>query len=475
MTPTIIHRLAEFATGTTVDDLPGEVIEQSKRILLDSLGCAVASIGERGADIAIRYGKILGGTTGGASILGTGERSSEIGAAFVNAELINALDQDPVLPPGHVTPYVLPGVLAAAEAAHVTGARLLSAIAVAHEMSYRLGKATDYLRDIKDGVVTAPSVIGYGTTIFGATAAIGMVKEHPAGIVANALGVAGTTVQVNSQRSWMKHAPPTTIKYQLAGGMAQCAMTAAHLAEFGHRGDTMILDDPEFGFPRYIGTTRWVPEPILDRIGEEWRFPAEQSFKPYPHCRILHALLDGLHRIVEENNISPDEIDSITAWGESFVLQPLWLNTTIEDVRDAQFSITHGLAVGAHRITPGKQWQDPSVVFSPSVTRLMNKVTYEPHPGYTASLSENPAARRSRIEVAARGTSWTVEQLFPKGSPSPDPDSYMTDDELVAKFRHNIDGVIARDDADAVVEAVFDLEQVADVASICRRLVPSRR
>ncbi|MFI8975452.1 hypothetical protein ACIGO9_21370 [Nocardia asteroides] len=30
----------------------------------------------------------------------------------------------------------------------------------------------------------------------------------------------------------------------------------------------------------------------------------------------------------------------------------------------------------------------------------------------------------------------------------------MTDDELVAKFRHNIDGVIARDDADAVVETL---------------------
>ncbi|MFI8975453.1 MmgE/PrpD family protein [Nocardia asteroides] len=164
--------------------------------MLDSLGCAVAFIGERGVDIAIRYSKILGGTTGGASILGTGERPSEIGAAFVDAELINALDQHPVLPPGHVTPNVLPGALAAAEAAHVTGARLLSAIAVPHEMSYRLGKATEYLRGIKDGVVTAPSVIGYGTTIFGATAAIGMVK----------------------------HAPPTTIKYQLAGGMAQCAM-----------------------------------------------------------------------------------------------------------------------------------------------------------------------------------------------------------------------------------------------------------
>ncbi|TSD94097.1 MmgE/PrpD family protein [Skermania sp. ID1734] len=470
--PTIIEQLAEFAVDVETASLPAEVIEESKRILLDSLGCAVASLGDRGAEIAVRYGRVLGGDNGHASIIGTKECTSELGAAFANAELINALDQDPVLPPGHVTPYVLPGALAAAEVGGRSGARLLTAIAVAHEISYRIGKATDYLRDMKDGVVTIPPVIGYSSTIFGATAAIGLVNSFSRETVSDALGIAGCTAPVNYQRAWMMHAPSTTIKYQLAGGQALVAMTAAHLAEFGHRGDRQILDDREFGFPRFIGTGRWVPEPITANLGTEWTFTPFQSFKPYPHCRVLHALLDALTDIVEDNDIKPDEIDSIRAWGESFVLQPVWLNETVEDPRDAQFSMAHGLAVGAHRRPPGRQWQDPEFVSSPSVMNLMKKVTYQPHPDYAAALTSNPAARQSRIEVVARGTTFAGERHYPKGSPSPDPSSYMTNDELTAKFRRNVDGVLHDADADAVVEAVFALEDVEDVRSIMDRLRP---
>ena len=53
---------------------------------------------------------------------------------------------------------------------------LLVALAVAHEMSNRFGRAMDYLRDTRDGKVTPPRVFGYSSTIFGATAAIALVK-----------------------------------------------------------------------------------------------------------------------------------------------------------------------------------------------------------------------------------------------------------------------------------------------------------
>ncbi|KHL01362.1 MmgE/PrpD family protein [Sinomonas humi] len=94
--------------------------------------------------------------------------------------------------------------------------------------------------------------------------------------------------------------------------------------------------------------------------------PPEQSFKPYPHCRILHALLDGLIAIVDEHDIGPSEIEAIDAWGEGRVQLPKWMNRSIDNVVDAQFSIAHGLAAAAHRLTPGPEWQRPEVVFSPS-------------------------------------------------------------------------------------------------------------
>ncbi|MFD2472007.1 MmgE/PrpD family protein [Amycolatopsis silviterrae] len=467
---TIIEKLAGFAAGADAREFPDEVIRESQRILLDSLGCAVASLGDEGAQRGVDYARYLGGTEGTASILGTGTKTSIPAAAFANAELINALDQDAVLPPGHVTPYVLPGALATAESLRTSGTKLLEAIAVAHEMSYRIGKATDYLRDIKDGVVTIPDVIGYSSTLFGAAAAVGVAKGLERETLADALGIMGSTAPTNTQRAWMMHAPSTTIKYQLAGGLALSAVTAANLAERGHTGDRQMLDDREYGFPRFIGTSRWEPAPITAGLGTEWTFTPFQSFKPYPHCRVMHALFDALTEIVETHDIRPGEIDAITAWGESFVLQPVWQNETIRNPRDAQFSMTHGLALAAHRIPPGRDWQTPEAVLDPSVLDLTKKASFQAHPDYTEALKSNPAARRSRVEVQARGTTYRGERAYPKGSPSPDPATYLTDDELAAKFRHNVEGVVP--DPDAIVQAVFDLQNIEDVAELLNQLKP---
>ncbi|WP_025778197.1 MmgE/PrpD family protein [Brevibacterium sp. VCM10] len=470
---TIVEELAQFAAEAPKNPLPAEIASESKRILLDSFGCALASLDDENANRGVAYAKMIGGETGPASILGTGTSTTVPAAAFANAELVNALDQDAVLPPGHVSPYVVPGILATAEAGRTSGQALLTAIAVSHEMSFRIGKATDYLRDIKDGIVTIPKVIGYSSTSFGGTAGIGVVKGFDADTMADALGIMGSTVPTNTQRAWMMHAPATTIKYQLAGGLAMATVTAANLAELGHTGDRQMLDDREYGFPRFIGTSRWEPAPITEGLGATWTFAPFQSFKPYPHCRVMHAIFDELISIVDTNDLRPEEIEDITAWGESFVQQPTWVNEDIRNPRDAQFSMTHGLALAAHNIAPGKDWQDPEKILDPSVMSLMERSHFEPHPDHASMLASNPAARKSKVRVIANGQTFEGERNYPKGSPSPEPETYMTDEQLIAKFRHNVEDVISDSAAEEIVEKVFALESVADVSALTGLLRPN--
>ena len=471
--PTLIEALAGFTTETRFEELPASVVEESKRLLLDAIGCALGGLSHPKGTIGVQYARLMGAGAPGAqaTILGTGERVSTVGAGFANGELINALDFDAILPPGHVSPYVLPGALAVAEAGGASGQELIVATAISHEMSNRLGKAMDYLRDIKDGKVSPPPVYGYACTVFGATGAIGRLKGHNQDIVANGLGVAGCISPVNSHWVWSQHAPATTIKYTAAGPMVQAAMAAAHMAEFGHRGDRRILDDAEFGFRKIIGSSRWEPEHITRELGSTWHFPSEQSYKPYPHCRILHALLDCLYQITESNDIRPQEIEGITAWVEGFVMQPLWLLREIEHVTDAQFSVVHGLSVGAHRIPPGKKWQSPEVVFDPSVLALMEKIHFEVHPDYEKLLAGNPASRPARIEVRARGKSWVGEKRYPHGSPSPDPTTTMSSVELATKFARNAEDVVSPRNIDSAVQQLMNLENVTDVGSVVRLLV----
>jgi 2-methylcitrate dehydratase PrpD len=465
--PTNVELLAEFTANTHFKDLPSAVVHESKRLLVDSIGCALAGYSHPKGLIGVKYAATLGPGAPGqqATILPTGERVAAIGAAFANGELINALDFDAVLPPGHVSPYVIPPALAAAEGAHACGRDLLVAVAIAHEMTNRIGKSMDSLRDTKDGKSSPPAVFGFSSTVFGAAASVAKIRGHSRDVIANALGIAGSMSPVNSQWSWSVHMPTATVKYGVAGAVTQAAMAAASLAELGHTGDIQLLDDGEHGYRRMIGSERWMPERIAAGLGREWFFPAEQVYKVYPHCRILAAPLDVLRDIVDSNDIKPFEIESIKAWVEGFVMEPLWLNREIEHVTQAQFSMSHGLSLGAHRIPPGKAWQMPEVVQDPSVLALMHKVEYEVHPDYARMLDENPSSRPTRIEVRARGRTFVGERRYPKGGRTPDEATYVTDDELAAKFISNAEGVLSARTTDAVLNRLWSIDELADFAS----------
>lgn len=475
MSKTIIKQLAAFAVDTRYENLPPDVVEDVKLIILDSIGCALASTEQPKGRAGIEYGRLTGGGSGPATIIGTGDKVSVFGASFANGELINTLDMDAILPPGHVCPYVLPGALAMAEQENAPGATLIEAVALSHEMSYRLGKAMDYLRDTKDGKVMPPEIYGYSSTVFGAAAAILKVKGAGETTIAHALGIAGCIAPVQSQAAWFQHAPSSTIKYLQAGILTQAAFNAAYMAELGHRGDLMVLDDRQYGFPRFIGTKRWEPAPITESLGKAWRFPSEQGFKPYPHCRILHALVDAMTEILDANDLKPDEIEHIRAFVEGFVEQPVWLNRDVTTAHDAQFSIAHGLAVAAHRVKPGKDWMNPDLIFGDSVMRLMDRVSHQVHPDYVALLTSNAASRPALIEIIARGETFRGERRYPRGSKAPEEGIALTREEIVAKFRHNADGVIPPGQIDRLIEDILDLENCADIRGVMAATGPASR
>jgi 2-methylcitrate dehydratase PrpD len=470
--PTIVQAFAHFTCATEFSSLPAQVVSESKRVLLDSIGCGLAGRDQLKGIVGREFADLSRGAHESATVIGEDERSSVFGAAFANAELISALDFDAVLAPGHVAPVVIPVALASGELAGATGENILTAVAIGHEISCRMGFALDGLRDVENGEVVQRPIVGYSCIVFGAAATSARLMDLPLGPTASAIGIAGSIAPVQSQGAWSMHTPSTTIKYMVAGTFTQAALTAAYMGKFGHRGDIQILDDDEYGFPRFVGSSRWERQTIARDLGDDWLFPKAQTYKPYPHCRVLHGQIEALTWLVEEHDLKPDEIQQIRSWGEAWHRQPVWLNTTIEHVIDAQNSMSHGLSLAAHRIPPSKQWQNPDVVFDPSVMGLMNRVVTEAHPRYTGSLTEYPADRPVRIEIDARGTTFVAEGLFPKGTPSADPSTTMSTDEIVAKFRTNAEGVLSSTAADAVVQKILGLEGVADVKELVRLLRP---
>ena len=83
--------LATFASTLSFGDIPPETIAVAKRLVLDSLGCAIAAttLGDACPEVI----RVMSGPTG-STILGTSARATAPNAAFANGALVHALNYD---------------------------------------------------------------------------------------------------------------------------------------------------------------------------------------------------------------------------------------------------------------------------------------------------------------------------------------------------------------------------------------------
>src|SRR5512147_471424 len=89
---TLIEMLAQFAIDARFDDLPAEVVTETRRILLDSIGCALAGTTSERGKSGMRLARLIGRNGWDGTVLGTGEKLSTFGAAFANGETMNGFD-----------------------------------------------------------------------------------------------------------------------------------------------------------------------------------------------------------------------------------------------------------------------------------------------------------------------------------------------------------------------------------------------
>lgn len=465
---TTIEELSDFVVRTRFEDLPTEAVNESKRLLLDCLGCALGGSTTDKGRWGLQFARKFFSGPPQATVFGFGDRLSVMGAAFANGELINALDYDPVVPPGHISPFVIPSLWAMAELGNASGKDVITACALAHEISHRVGKSLPNYRDIIEGKVVWPAVAGYSCSIFGGTAGVAKIGRFSKEKTAHAMGIGGHIAPMQAHTAWKNHLPPSTTKYLLAGWISQGAITAASLAELGHRGDIEAMDG-EYGFWRYAGAKKWDPSFCLDRLGDVWFFPPMTTFKPYPACRIMHGAFDCLSFIVEQENLQPREIESIRAYMESSVDEPLWQELKqVENAVDAQFNVAFTLSLVAHRLEPGPRWMDHDILNNSEIRKFMDKITYGVHPRYVEDLAKDPRSRTSRVEVVARGKTFVHEKRYIKGSPSPDPATTMTNEEMVAKFKGNAARILPSAKIDAAVDALLNLENVDDMGAAAK-------
>lgn len=457
-----ISQLAAFVAGTGYDELSEPAKREAKRIILDSIGCGLAGVTSDKGKWSLEYVRNFFSGMSQSSVLGFGDRLSAVGAAFVNAEMINGLDYD--ASGKHLPPFVLGPALAVAEMNSSSGKELITAVALALEIGTRIGKAMGSYRDVKDGkVVGLPPVTGHSCAVFGGAAGVAKLDGFSEEKIAQSMGLAGLISPANTQTPMHRDLPTNSGKYLFAGWAAQTGITAPYMVKAGHRGDVNILDG-EYGYWRYIGASSWDGESVVRDLGRDWRFVKATPIKQFPCCRMMHGGLECLTEIVEKNGLKPDEIESIRAYLEPTSAEPVFHNRKIENQIDAQFSVAYNMAVVAFGIKPGVQWQDWSTIHNEKLINFMDRIEFGPHPGSAEALKADPLARISRVDVRARGQLFFAEKKYIRGTHTPDPDTQFTDRELETKFKENASILLPAAKVDAAYDALYNLDREPDVA-----------
>jgi 2-methylcitrate dehydratase PrpD len=113
-------------------------------------------------------------------------------AAQVNSEMMQAVDLDAV---PHITPFVVPAVLAIAETVGASGKDVILAAAVGQEIARRINDSMNVLEAKMGGEGKPPDIFGNSNEhIIGAAMAAGKLLGLDEEQLGNALGIAGYLV-----------------------------------------------------------------------------------------------------------------------------------------------------------------------------------------------------------------------------------------------------------------------------------------
>jgi 2-methylcitrate dehydratase PrpD len=468
--------LARFAVETTHDDLPEEVVHEAERTLLDALGCGLASSSVAKGQMCIALSKRLGGPPE-STIIGVRGKVSVTSAALANGELINAMDYSSLFGRGgHATPNLVPAILAVGESVGASGKEVIRAIAVAHEIALRLSWGLSPIMTVlPDGAGGqtfrwAPTY-GFGRFNLGAAAGVGQLLGLDVERMSHAIGLAGHHTQLPTNAKFAHSEPPTAMtKYGTAGWQSTGAIISGLLAEAGYVGD-LTLFESEIGFWRFSGSERWDPEQVVDGLGENWGYPSNIDYKPYPCCRLVHPSVGLFLDLVEEQDLSPADIHSVRVIGHPYGAHPNSMNRDIQTNVDAQFSIPYVFSVIAHRVPVGPRWQAVETMHDRDILAFMDRVTYDVHPDFFVPGSRAATTSLGAIEVATTKGVFEASSDYAYGSPLP---GYrFEDDALVEKFRGNAEQLLSAESIEQTVKTVFTMRTLTDVNELTALLTPN--
>jgi 2-methylcitrate dehydratase PrpD len=449
----IVTELVKHIVTTQFDDLPLEVIEEEKKLIIDSLGVAIAGSYAPGCREIVDLVKEWSGKPE-ATLIAYGGKVVSPWAALANSTMMHALDFDDTFDDSalHTHVSVLPAAFAMAERkGNVTGKELINAVVLGVDLVCRLGLATrrplSWIRTSTCGS-------------FGAAAAAAKVLSFDYEKMLRALGIVYSQTSGNAQCL----IEGGLVKRMQPAFAAQAGVISALLADKGITGPRDILEG-NYGFFNLYEGGDYDREKILTGLGKQFE-GMKLSIKPYPSCRMTHASIDAAIALRENYKINLSEIEDVVVRVSKMVFNMVGRPFIIRENPqvDAQFSIPYNVAVGIIRGEVFLRDFEDRYIRDPQVLELSKKIRVE----FDSNLPERDMMTAD-LQVKTRDNIFCKKVDKVKGNPS----NPMDMNDCIKKFMKCIEyseNHAMEKRAQEILDGLIDLEKLRDVSTLMRLL-----
>jgi 2-methylcitrate dehydratase PrpD len=229
--------LASFILNNRTASLPDSIRELARLHVLDTIVSAMACRELEPSRLARAFARTQG--SGRSTIMGTGERTSLIEAAFAGAMIANAAEINDFIPSAfvHPGPAVLATALAVAELKGASGDQVLRATVAGYELAGRIPKALGLSQ--LTGAGMSSHAIG---ALFGSATAAASLLDLDAQQIGHMFAYCAEEAAGSMQ--WLLDVEHIEKSFVFAGRGARAGLSAALMAQAGWRGTRDAFDAP---------------------------------------------------------------------------------------------------------------------------------------------------------------------------------------------------------------------------------------
>lgn len=443
----LARQISRFSLRLKYEDLPSDVVNEVKRYLYDSIGCAYGGYSTHDVEIVKNIYSDMGGK-GESTVIGSGDKIPAYNATFLNSLMIRALDFNDIYwkeDPSHPSD-IIPVALAVGERENKNAKDVITAIVLAYEFECRLCEfAVPGIRERKWHHATltqfvSPIVAGY---------LLGLNEDQ----MVSAIGISGSH---NLTLGAVTAGKLTMMKNTVDPLAAQSGVMAALMARQGYSGTEQIFEGKE-GLIQTLGPD-WDTDKLVGGLGESFKI-LECSMKAFPTEALTHTHISTAIKVVTENEIKPDDIEEVTvttiARAVDILFDPEKYKPTTRETADHSLPYCVAAAIVDRKITTDQF--NTERINDPQIQGVLPKIKGEASQEFEKMF---PEKQPSRVKIRLKdGQEFAAQLDFPKG----DPREPMSEQDLDNKFKGLSSDLLSESRQKKVKDAIWNLESFQNI------------